>query len=260
MNTYCNVLNDASGIARVVLDRVYHHNALDEKICIELRNHFLALDRDPQVKLVILSSNDAYFCAGLDLNWLADCPDKYLVSNTIADLMWTLSNLSKPTIAVVDGPAFGGGIGLVACCSIAIASRNAYFRFSEVRLGLVPAVIAPYIVRAIGSRQAQRYFICAEPFDADIAVQIGLIHELAEPDQLEKLTNHLAMEILDGSAPAISESLNLLRQIAAEPIDKKLVHFTSRQSAAAGASKEAEEKIRAFRSRKSTQQSTATKR
>lgn len=177
-------------VAEVRLNRPGVHNAFDEHLIAGLTATLQQLDGDSGVRAVVLSGEGASFSAGADLNWMrsmanASEADNLADSLKLAALMRTLNYLSKPTIARVNGAAYGGGVGLVACCDIAIGVEGAKFSLSEVKLGLVPAVISPYVVAAIGARHARRLFITGEVFDAAEACRIGLLHDRVPPDQLD---------------------------------------------------------------------------
>ena len=179
-----------AGITTLTLNRAQVHNAFDDTLIAELTAALLDCDRDAGVRAVVLTGAGASFSAGADLNWMRGMVDASEQANRedslrLAALMRTLNFLSKPTIARVNGSAYGGGVGLVACCDIAIGVDGAKFALSEVKLGLVPAVISPYVIAAIGQRQARRLFINGEVFDAVTAARIGLLHECVAPDQLD---------------------------------------------------------------------------
>ena len=178
-------------VARVALNRPQVHNAFDDVIVADLTAALGRLDRDPGVRFVVLTGNGSTFSAGADLNWMrgmarANEAENRNDSERLAALMRTLNTLAKPTLARVNGSAYGGGVGLVACCDIAIAADSAKFGQPEVKLGLVPAVISPYVVAAIGARQARRLFVTGEIFDAAYAQRIGLVHDVVAPDKLDE--------------------------------------------------------------------------
>lgn len=178
------------GCLTLTMDRAEVHNAFNAELIAQLTGVLAAADADPAVRAVVLAAHGPSFSAGADLNWMREMAGYGEAENLgdagrLATLMRTLAFLSKPTLARVQGSAFGGGVGLVACCDIAIGVPAAKFALTEVRLGLVPAVISPYVVAAIGARQARRYFQTAEAFDALRARELGLLHEVVEPDQLD---------------------------------------------------------------------------
>ena len=180
-----NVLTtiDARGVARITLNKPDVHNAFDDAIIQQLIQALDTLAADSNVRVVVLASHGKNFSAGADLNWMRSMATKNYQENLedagqLAELMAKLNNLPQPTIARVQGAAFGGALGLIACCDMAVAQTNASFCLSEVKIGLIPAVISPYVIQAIGERAARRYFVTAERFRADEAYRLGLIHEL----------------------------------------------------------------------------------
>ena len=178
------------GVATVTLNRADVHNAFNDAVIADLTDALRRLGDDDKVRAVVLRAEGKSFSAGADLGWMQRMAGYGHAENlrdagALAELMRVLNFLPKPTVARVQGAAFGGGVGLVACCDIAIASDAAAFSLSEVRLGLIPAVISPYVVAAIGERAARRYFLTAERFDAAEALRIGLVHQVVPADQLD---------------------------------------------------------------------------
>jgi methylglutaconyl-CoA hydratase len=176
-------------VGLVTLNRPERHNAFDDTLIAELTEAFRSMEAEDGIRLVVLSGTGKSFSAGADLNWMKRMAGFSMEENrrdamALAALMRTLAHLRKPTIARVQGAAYGGGVGLVACCDVAVATQNATFSLSEARLGLIPAVISPYVVAAIGERAARRYFLTAERFEAAEAWRLGLVHDIA-PDESE---------------------------------------------------------------------------
>lgn len=168
-------------------------------------------------------------------------------ARALAEMLETLHRLPKPTVAVVQGPAYGGGVGLVAACDIAIASREAArFALTEVRLGLIPATISPYVIAAIGQRQASRYFLTAEVFDAEEALRIGLVHVLAPNASLHDAAAEVLKALAAGAPGAQAASKDLIRAVAGRPVDRDMIRDTAERIATARASDEARERVRAF--------------
>jgi methylglutaconyl-CoA hydratase len=189
-------LTIADRIATVTLDRPAVHNAFDDALIAELTATLASLDARDDVRAVVLTGAGSTFSAGADLNWMrrmatASEADNRADSERLATLMRTLNFLSKPTVARVNGSAYGGGVGLVACCDVAIGVEGAKFSLSEVKLGLVPAVISPYVIAAIGARQARRLFIGAEAVDAAEAMRIGLLHQCVAPAGLDEAVDRM---------------------------------------------------------------------
>lgn len=196
----CRLIQHTNGVAELTLTTPEKHNAFDDVCIQQLTDHLQQLRHDANCRLLLLSAEGKSFSAGADLAWMQRMINYSEAENlkdslALAELMDSLYSFPLPTIARVQGPAFGGGVGLVACCDIAIAADTAAFCFSEVKLGLIPAVISPYVIAAIGQRAAQRYFLSAEKFSAAQAQQIGLVSEVvAEPDltaTTEKMINSL---------------------------------------------------------------------
>ncbi len=212
-------LEQESGVARITLARPDVHNAFDDTLIAELTTSLEALDRDREVRIVVLTGSGASFSAGADLGWMrrmaqASAEDNRDDALRLAKLLRILDGLSKPTIARVNGAAFGGGVGLVACCDIAIASETAKFALSEVKLGLVPAVISPYVIAAIGARQARRWFQSAEAFDASEAQRIGLLHMTVAAESLEAAVQHQCDLLMKTAPVAVAEAKALVKRIA----------------------------------------------
>ena len=215
-----SVLIDRSGgVARVSLNRPAVHNAFDDSLIAELTATLEALDQDPSVRAVVLSGNGSTFSAGADLNWMRGMAAASEAANRedslrLAKLMRTLNFLGKPTLARVNGSAYGGGVGLVACCDIAIGVDGAKFSLSEVKLGLVPAVISPYVIAAIGARQARRLFLGAEVFDAREAERIGLLQQCVAPAQLDEAVDRSLHWLGKGGPQAQKEAKRLALRVA----------------------------------------------
>ncbi len=206
-------------IATLTLDRPSVHNAFDEALIADLTGALAKLDADRAVRAVVLTGRGATFSAGADLNWMrgmaaASEAENLADSLRLAELMRTLSFLSKPTIARVNGSAYGGGVGLVACCDIAIGVEGAKFSLSEVKLGLVPAVISPYVVCAIGPRQARRLFLTAEVIDAREAERIGLLHQCVAPGDLDEAVERQLHWLGKGGPIAQHEAKSLALRMA----------------------------------------------
>jgi methylglutaconyl-CoA hydratase len=206
-------------VARIALNRPDVHNAFDDALIAELTASLGALDRDANVRAVVLTGNGASFSAGADLNWMrrmasAGEAENRADAERLAALMRALNFLSKPTIARVNGAAYGGGVGLVACCDIAIAADSAKFGLTEVRLGLVPAVISPYVIAAIGARHARRLFVTGEIFDAADAARIGLVHRTVPAGALDAAVDEALGLLAKGGPVAQSEAKQLALRIA----------------------------------------------
>ena len=198
------VTHDPSGVATLTLNRPERHNAFDDALIATITESLERLGADASVRAVVLRSTGKSFSAGADLEWMRRVAQYDEAANradaaALARLMHTLDRLPKPTLALVQGAAYGGGVGLVACCDIAIASDSAKFALTEVRLGLIPAVISPYVIQAIGPRQARRYFTTAEIIPAARAAEIGLVHEVVPPAELDARGEAVLAALLDGA-------------------------------------------------------------
>ncbi|MBS0431295.1 MAG: enoyl-CoA hydratase/isomerase family protein [Proteobacteria bacterium] len=213
------LLARSGSAARITLDRSRVHNAFDDALIAELTAVLEAVARDDGVRVVVLTGNGASFSAGADLHWMrgmaaADAEANRADSLRLAKLMRTLNFLPKPTIARVNGAAYGGGVGLVACCDIAIGVEGAKFALSEVKLGLVPAVISPYVVAAIGARHARRLFLSGEVFEAEHAARIGLLHEVAPAGGLDAAVDRVVHFLAKGGPVAQREAKQLAQRMA----------------------------------------------
>ena len=243
-------------VALIALARPEVHNAFDETLISELTRALQALDGDDAVRALVLLGEGKSFCAGADLNWMRKMagygPAENLADATaLATMLMTLDRLSKPTIARVHGAAFGGGVGLVACCDIAFAAQDATFSLSEAKLGLIPATIGPYVVAAIGARHARRYFLSAERFTAAEAFRIGLVHDLYPFDELDGRINELLGALLLAGPRAQSEAKTLIRAVGQRPIDDGVIADTAARIARVRGSPEGREGVAAFLGKRS---------
>ena len=242
---------DARGVATLTLNRPERRNAFDDMLIAAMTSALKRLDGQFSVRIVVLEGAGGSFCAGADLAWMKRIAEDDLEANiadahALAELMHKLDRLSKPTLAVIDGPAYGGGVGLVACSDIAIASARANFRLSETRLGLIPAVIGPFVIRAIGARQARRYFLTGESISAARAKEIGLVHEVAAEGALATARDAIIEALLVGAPGAQTEAKALASWCEGRPIDAEVAAETARRIAARRASPEGKEGLSAF--------------
>lgn len=235
----------------ITMNRAERHNAFDDVLIAELTQAFQAATADDATRVVVLQSTGKSFSAGADLNWMKRMAEYDLAQNladsqALATLMATIDSAPKPVIGVVQGPAYGGGVGLAACCDMVVAAEEAGFCLSEVKLGLIPAVISPYVVRAIGGRVARRYFQTAETFSAATAARLGLVSEVVAADQLVP-TRDRWIKALAGNGPAAMAAAKELAVRAAEQeLDDHLRRWTAERIAAIRASDEGREGVRAF--------------
>jgi methylglutaconyl-CoA hydratase len=239
------------GIARVSLNRPEFNNALSEALIAELRLAFESIAADRSISAVVLSGEGKSFCAGADINWMRKA-GAYGREENIADLMplghmlKALDNMPQTTIARVHGPIYGGGIGLVAACDIAVGSSLATFCFSEIRLGIAPGMISPYALRAIGERMARRYFQSAEVFDAGEAKRIGLLHEVVAPDELDERIARLLSQLRSAAPGARARAKKVAGDITGRPVDEVLLSEIAELIADLRAGSEAREGLSAF--------------
>jgi methylglutaconyl-CoA hydratase len=244
-------VTERNAVAIVVLNRPDVHNAFNAEVIAELTATFAALDADADVRAVVIAGAGKSFCAGADLNWMKEMAGYSRAQNladaqALAAMLRTLNGMAKPTIARVHGAAMGGGVGLVACCDIAIAAQEATFALSEAKLGLIPATISPYVVEAIGARYARRYFLTAERFDAAEAYRIGLVHDLVQQVDLDARINELLGALLVAGPQAQAECKALIRNVSHRPIDAQVIAGTARHIADVRASPEGKEGVAAF--------------
>jgi methylglutaconyl-CoA hydratase len=237
--------------AWVWMNRPDVHNAFDETLIAELTEAFAALDRDPAVRVIVLAGEGKSFSGGADLNWMVRQGAAPLDANLsdalrLANLFRTISMCTTPTLARVHGAALGGGMGLASACDICIASTKAQFATSEVRLGIIPAAIGPYVVRAIGERHAYRYFQTAERIGGGRAHEIGLAHEVTEPDALDTRIQEIVDALLAGGPLAQAAATELIRAISHRAVDDAVVEDTARRIATLRATPEAREGLSAF--------------
>lgn len=237
--------------AILILNRPEIRNAFDDALIANLAKTLEKLDADDSVRAVVLMGAGSAFCAGADLNWMKRMAGYTLEQNfkdakALATMLKTLDRMSKPTIARVHGPAFAGGVGLVAACDIAVGSVDAEFALTESKLGMSPATISPYVVRAMGERMAHRYFLTGERFNAAEAYRIGLLSELCLPDELDSKINELLGHLVLGGKAALREIKDLIRAVSRGPIDDAMINDTARRIAEIRVSKEGREGIASF--------------
>lgn len=248
---YTQVSIDNRGVATLTLNRPEVHNAFDDAMIAELIAALDSLATDAQVRLMVLNANGKNFSAGADLNWMRSMAQKNYEQNLsdagqLATLMYKLDKFPKPTIALVKGAAFGGALGLVACCDIAVAEEQASFCLSEVRIGLIPAVISPYVMRAIGERESRRYFLTAERFMAPQARQLGLVHEVVAEGDLNTICERFISTMLQNSPQAMSAAKSLIHNIYNRKISNNVIAYTEQAIAEIRVSAEGQEGLTAF--------------
>lgn len=239
------------GVARVTLDRPELRNAFDDALIESLTKAFLQVENDKTIRVMVLAGNGPAFCAGADLNWMKRMA-RYGYDENLADaqalarMLATLDRLPKPTIARVHGPVFAGGTGLVAACDIAVGTPEAKFCLSEAKLGLSPATISPYVIRAMGERLARRYFLTAEIFDAAEACRIGMLSALVPATELDRTIEGLVNHLLAGGPEAHARIKDLIRAVGRRPVDDALIADTAKRIAEIRVSPEGREGIASF--------------
>ena len=241
----------ARRVAVLRLAREKVRNAFNETLIAELTAAFARLGGDAGVRAIVLAGRGPAFCAGADLDWMRRMAgysyDENLAdARALADMLRAIYTCPKPTIARVHGDAYAGGMGLVAACDIAVAASTASFCLSETRLGLIPATISPYVIRAMGEQAARRYALTAERFDAAQALRLGFVHEVVAADALDTRITEILSALLQTSASAVAEAKRLVRDVAGRPIDERLVADTAERIAAIRASADGREGVRAF--------------
>jgi methylglutaconyl-CoA hydratase len=238
-------------VATIWMNRPDLHNAFDEVLIAEMTAACIALDADDDVRVVVLAGRGKSFSAGADLNWMKRAANNGIDDNlndarALARMLRTIAEMKKPTIARVQGAALGGGMGLASACDVAVASTKAVFATSEVKFGIIPSAISPYVLRAIGARQAYRYFQSAERIDAARAREIGLVHEAVEPEQLDAKVREIVDALLVGGPCAQAAAKDLIRAVDNQPINDNVVEDTAHRIARLRATPEAREGIGAF--------------
>lgn len=242
---------DSLGVARITLNNPDKHNAFDDQIIGQLTEAFVAIASNSDVRVMVLGSEGKSFSAGADLEWMKrmasySYDENLRDASALALMLKTLNQMPQPTIARVQGAAFGGAVGLVSCCDMAVAATNASFSLSEVKIGLVPATISPYVIAAIGERWARRYFLTAERFDAQRAMQIGLVNEAVNAEQLDQQINSLIEALLVNGPEAVMAAKQLVFDVSGKPIDQNLIDHSCEVIAAIRVSEQGQEGLNAF--------------
>ena len=240
-----------NSVASVVLSRPEVRNAFNSEVIAELTQAFNNLGQQSDVRCIVLAAEGPAFCAGADLNWMRRMADYSYAENLadaaqLANMLRAIYSCPKPTIASIQGDVYAGGMGLVAACDIAVSVESANFCLSEVKLGLIPATISPYVIRAMGARAAHRYFLTAERFDAHEAHRIGLIHEVVKADALEAKVAELAQALVNASPLAVIASKQLVQDVAGHALTDELVALTVKGIADIRSSSEGKEGVQSF--------------
>ena len=255
--TTAPIITEISGhaVATITLRRPDIHNAFDDELIERLRRELQCLENDPVIRVVVIAAEGKSFSAGADLNWMRSMAELDYSANQkdagqLSRLMSTLYQINKPTIAVIQGASYGGAVGLIACCDFAIATERSSFCLSEVKIGLAPAVISPYVVKAIGERQARRYFISGEVIKSDKAEAINLIHECLPAEEIEQYVSHLSEQLLNNGPNAMGVCKALAQKVSNASLDTdssdNIHHYTRDLIAQVRVSDEGQEGLSAF--------------
>ena len=243
---------DRYGVATVTLDRPEKRNAFNDQVIGEIEAAFADVGGDDAVRVVVLAANGPSFCGGADVNWLKASVElsereNYDDAFAIARMLRTVDTVPKPTLALVQGAVMGGGAGLVAACDMAVAAGDAFFAMSEVRLGLIPAAVSPYVVAAIGVRAARRYFLTAERLDAAEALRLGFVHEVVEDAAaLAAARDRIVGQLLACAPGAIAASKDLIRAVGGKIVDEAMMKETAARIARQRTSADGQEGLAAF--------------
>ena len=232
----CKMLNliiDDRGVATITLNRPDLHNAFNDELIVKITEAFKNLDQDNKVRLIVLTGEGASFCAGADLNWMKKMKDyseeeNYQDSLKLSSMFWTINNCKKPVVGRINGHALGGGVGLVSCCDYVVASKDALLGLTEVRLGLVPAVISPFVVNKMGESFSRAFFMSGEKFTAEKAMMMGLVHEVVELSALNESMEKVIKSFLTAAPGAAVVAKDLVFKNKLMPMGKELQEFTCR--------------------------------
>ncbi|QQR80966.1 MAG: enoyl-CoA hydratase/isomerase family protein [Deltaproteobacteria bacterium] len=244
------IFEQTNGIARIKLNRPDVRNAFNAELIQELSDTFKKVEKDAASRVVILSGEGGFFCAGADLNWMksfvgASREENEADARKLGDLLYYLNNFPKPLIVVAHGAAVGGGVGLVAVADIALAAEETVYSLAEVKLGLIPAVISPFVIAKMGEAGARRYFLTGEKFGNDEAMRFGLIHEQLESDQLQARAGELAKSLLSSGPEALKAAKELISKVGSS-INQEVREYTVKKISELRVSAEAQEGIAAF--------------
>jgi methylglutaconyl-CoA hydratase len=250
--TYSTLTCSRDGsVATIHLNRAEVRNAFNETTIAEITDVFRALGNAPEVRAIVLAANGPAFCAGADLNWMKKMADYTHDENRadaaqLAEMLRTIYTCPKPVVAKVQGDCYAGGMGLVAACDITVAVEEANFCLSEVKLGLIPATISPYVIKAMGENAARRYFLTAERFSAQEAHRIRFVHSVVKADALDASVNDIVKALVSASPNAVKEAKCLVRDVANMPVTEALIADTAERIAVIRASDEGREGVRSF--------------
>jgi methylglutaconyl-CoA hydratase len=251
MDYHTILVTQNEAVASVTLNRPELRNAFNEAMIAELAHAFDKLGETPSVRAIVLAGNGPAFCAGADLNWMKKMAgysheENYTDARTLADMLCTIYECPKPVVARVHGDCYAGGMGLVSACDMIVASPNVNFCLSEVKLGLIPATISPYVIKAMGEQMARRYFLTAERFSAIEAHRFGMVHELAGLDSIDDVIDALTKTLAANGPLAVGHAKQLIRDVAGEHIDLATLDDVASRIAGIRASEEGREGVASF--------------
>lgn len=238
-------------VAKVFLNRPEVRNAFNDGVITELAETFIRLGQDPGVRVIVLGGHGKAFCAGADLNWMKSMAgygweDNRADASRLAEMLWAIYSCPLPVVGRLHGDCYAGGMGLAACCDVLVAADGMHFCLSEARLGLLPATISPYVMRAMGQQAARRYFITAERFSAAQAREMGFVHELVAPDALDAKVDEIVALLVANGPAAVKACKRLVQDFAGREITQDLRAETARRIADIRASDEGREGVQAF--------------
>ena len=241
----------SEGVAHVILNNPERHNAFDDQIIASLLDSFVSVAGNPEVRVMVLKSVGKNFSAGADLNWMKRMAGYSFQENlrdaeALSEMYTALHRMPLPTIVRVQGAAMGGALGLISCCDIALAETDASFALSEVRIGLIPATISPYVVAAIGPRASRRYFTSGERFNATRALELGLVSEVLDREDMDEHLEKLINSILANGPEAVKAAKALVNNVASRVIDQELIDYTCKLIANIRVSQQGQEGLSAF--------------
>ncbi|MPM58781.1 1,4-dihydroxy-2-naphthoyl-CoA synthase [bioreactor metagenome] len=249
--THALTLTVEGAVATITLTQPEIRNAFSDEVIAEITQAFRTAGERPDVRAIVLAAEGPAFCAGANLNWMRRMADYTREENIadagmLAEMLRVIYECPKPTIARVQGDVYAGGMGLVACCDIAVSADHVYYCLSETKIGLIPATISPYVIRAMGARAAHRYFLTAERFTAAEALRIGFVHEAVNADELDSRVDAILKNLLSASPNAVHAAKKLVQDVAEREIDAKLIEQTVHGIADIRASEEGREGVQAF--------------
>ena len=251
MSSTLDIRRPSPFVAEVWLNRPEVRNAFNDGVIAELTTAFATLGADPTLRAIVLAGHGKAFCAGADLSWMRSMADYSWAENhadasALAQMLWTLWSCPVPIVGRIQGDCYAGGVGLAAVCDVLVAADAAHFCLSEAKLGLLPATIGPYVVRALGEQASRRYFVTAERFSAAQALALGFVHEVTAPESLDAKVAEIVAALVANGPAAVKACKQLVKDVAGKPIDAALRDDTARRIADIRSSTEGRERVQAF--------------